>query len=228
MKTKSANKEKPVRPEVAFWFPPADMTNPAFIQNAMGCETLGGRTQYINMPEIEMANRMSGGHKQISLMLRNIYDCQRAGALRATTDGVTGNPLLCANQTISSTPYSSRKFYKYDLFNGTFGRMVFSHKPRTSRDGRIPRQGKYNDKFYKKRDIYITRLSTSQGRFINAPLNRLVDKLAEDMANLADLADDDVLWDVFKRALVSAWKAECLMWLLNDQSWTKAMGEMVE
>ena len=44
VKTKSANKEKPVRPDVAFWFPPADVTNAAFIQNAMGCEKLGQRT----------------------------------------------------------------------------------------------------------------------------------------------------------------------------------------
>ena len=57
MKTKSANKEKPVRPEVAFWFPPADVTNAAFIQNAMACESLGGRTQYLNMPEVEMADQ---------------------------------------------------------------------------------------------------------------------------------------------------------------------------
>ena len=35
MKTKSANKEKPARPDVGFFFPPSDATNPAFIQNAM-------------------------------------------------------------------------------------------------------------------------------------------------------------------------------------------------
>ncbi len=51
VKSKSANKEKPVRPEVAFWFPPADVTNAAFIQNAMACENLGGRTQYLNLPD---------------------------------------------------------------------------------------------------------------------------------------------------------------------------------
>ena len=32
MKTKSANKEKPARPDVAFWFPPADVTNAARLQ----------------------------------------------------------------------------------------------------------------------------------------------------------------------------------------------------
>ena len=180
------------------------------------------------MPEVEMADRMCGGHKQVSQMLRNIYDRQRAGALRATADGVTGNPILRANLTISSTPFATRKFYKNDLFNGTFGRMVFSYKPRTSRDGRIPRLGKFTDEFYQKLDEYLVRLDICKGRFIINPLNKLTDNLAQDMASLADLTDDDVLWDVSKRALVSAWKAGCILWVLNNQTWTKSMGELVE
>ena len=228
MKTKSANKEKPARPEVAFWFPPSDVTSAAFLQNAMACETLGERTQFLNMPEVEMADRMCGGHKQISQMMRNIYDRQRAGALRATADGITGNPILRANITISSTPFATRRFYKNDLFNGTFGRMVFSYKARNGRDGRIPRQGKYTDDFYHNLDEFLTRLEICKGRFVINPLNKLTDQLAADMATLADLTDDDVLWDASKRALVSAWKAGCVMWVLNHQTWTKSMGEMVE
>ena len=228
VKTKSANKEKPARPDVAFWFPPSDVTSAAFLQNAMACETLGARTQYLNMPEVEMADRMCGGHRQISQMLRNIYDRQRAGALRATADGVTGNPLLRANLTISSTPFATRRFYKNDLFNGTFGRMVFSYKARTHRDGRIPRQGKYSDDFYQQLDEYLVRLDICKGRHIIAPLNKLTDQLAADMASLADLTDDDVLWDASKRALVSAWKAGCILWALNGQIWTVAMGHLVE
>ena len=227
-KSKASTKEKPARPEVAFWFPPADVTNAAFIQNAMALETLGGRTQYLNMPEVEMADKMCGGHRQVTQMLRNIYDRQRAGALRATADGVTGNPILRTNLTISSTPYATRKFYKNDLFNGTFGRMVFSYKPRTSRDGHIPRQGKYSEEFYQRLDEYLVRLDICKGRYIIRPLNKLTDHLAADMASLADLADDDVLWDVSKRALVSAWKAGCVMWVLNNQAWSKPMGDLVE
>lgn len=228
IKTKSANKEKPVRPDVSFWFPPADVTNAAFLQNAMALEKQGARTQYLNMPEVEMADRMCGGHKQISQMLRNIYDRQRAGALRATAEGVTGNPVLRANITMSATPYAARKFYKNELFNGTFGRMVFSYKARQERSGRIPRQGKYDEAFLKKLDEYLVRLSICKGKYIIKPLNKLVDQLAADMASLADLTDDDVLWDISKRALVSAWKAGCIMWVLNGQTWTKAMGELVE
>ena len=194
----------------------------------MALEKQGARTQYLNMPEVEMADRMCGGHKQISQMLRNIYDRQRAGALRATADGVTGNPVLRANITMSATPYAARKFYKNELFNGTFGRMVFSYKARQERSGRIPRQGKYDEQFLKKLDEYLVRLSICKGRYIVKPLNKLIDQLAADMASLADLTDDDVLWDISKRALVSAWKAGCLMWVLNGQTWTRAMGELVE
>ena len=228
IKSRGANKEKPVRPTIAFLFPPSDTTNPAFIQNAMALEMLGCRTQYFNLPEIEMADKLCGNHKQVSQMFRNIYDKARSGALRATADGVTGNPVLRACFTISSTPIAARSFYKHELFNGTFGRMVFSYKARTNRNGRIPRLGKFNDDFYQKLDEYLMRLDICKGRFIIRPLNKLTDRLAQDMATIADLADDDVLWDVSKRALVSAWKAGCILWAINNQNWTKSMGDMVE
>ena len=226
--TRANNKDKPERPEEGIWFIPNDTTNPAFILNAIALETHGGRTQYINIPEVEMADKLCGGHKQVSQMLRNIYDRARAGAMRATAEGVTGNPILRACMTISSNPYSTRKFYKYELFNGTFGRMVFSFKPRGSREGVIPRQGKYPDEFYRKLDEYLVRLDICKGRFIIRPLNKLTDRLAQDMAKLADLTDDDLLFELSHRSLVSAWKAGCILWVLNNQTWTKSMGELVE
>ena len=82
-------------PGCGFWFPPTDTTKPAFIKNAIALEAQGGRTQYFNLPEVEMADQLCGSHKQVSLMFRNIYDRARAGALRATADGVTGNPTIC-------------------------------------------------------------------------------------------------------------------------------------
>ena len=226
--TKGANKDKPERPEVAFRFPPSNTTNAAFIQNAMALEAQGGLTQYFNLPEVEMADRLCGGHRQVSVLLRNVYDRDRAGALRATADGITGNPTIRACFTISSNPDSTRKFYKYELTNGTFGRMVFSYKPRASREGRIPRQGKYTDEFYQKLDEYLVRLDACKGRFIIRPLNWLTNRLAQDMATLADLADDDLLFEMSHRSLVSGWKAGCVLWVLNNQTWTKSMGELVE
>ena len=227
-KTEPNNRKKTAEPQLAYWFPPIDTTKAAFIKNAIALEAQGGRTQYFNLPEVEMADQLCGGHKNVSLMLRNIYDRQRAGALRATADGITGNPTLRACITISSNPDSTRKFYKYELTNGTFGRMVFSYKPRGERKGKIPRLGKYPDEFYQKLDDYLARLDLCKGRYIIKPLNKLIDKLAQDMATLADLADDDVLFEMSHRSLVSGWKAGCILWVLNNQTWTKSMGELVE
>ena len=225
---KASTKEKPARPDVAFWFPPSDTTRPAFLQNAMALEAQGGRTQYLDMPEVEMADGLCGGHRQFSQMLRNIYDVKRAGALRATDGGVTGDPILRVCLTLSATPFSVRKFYERELHNGTFGRMVFSYKPRQSRDGRIPRLGKFDDEFYNKLGGYLERLGSCKGRFIIRPLNKLTDRLAQDIASLADLADDDILWDMSKRALHSAWKAGCILWVLNNQTFSKSIADTVE
>ena len=227
MKTRGANKEKPERPEVSFWFPPADVTNAAFIQNAMACEKQGCRTQYLNLPEVEMADRMCGGHKQVSQMVRNIYDRQRAGALRATADGVTGNPTLRANITFTSTPEAARQFYRKDLTNGFFGRIPFAYKARGERTGRIPRQGTYGESFLTMLDSYLLRLDNCKGDFVVRPLNKLADQLAEEMANLADLADDDVLWELSHRSIFAAWKKGATLWILNDQTWTRSIGEFV-
>jgi hypothetical protein len=226
--TEPDNKKKTARPDVFFRFPPTNTTSAGLIQNALALEAQGGLTQYFNLPEVEMADRLCGGHKQVSVLLRNVYDLDRAGALRATADGVTGNPVMRACFTISSNPDSTRNFYKYELTNGTFGRMVFSYKPRGSRQGKIPRLGKFPDEFYQKLDEYLARLDLCKGRYIIRPLNKLTDKLAQDMATLADLADDDLLFEISHRSLVSGWKAGCILWVLNNQTWTRAMGELVE
>ena len=227
MKTRGANKEKPERPDVSFWFPPADLTNAAFIQNAMALEKQGGRTQFLNLPEVEMADRMCGGHRQVSQIVRNIYDCQRAGALRATSEGVTGNPVLRVNITFSSTPEAARAFYKKDLTNGFFGRIPFAYKPRCERKGVIPRQGSYDDEFMRELNQYVIKLDNCKGKFVVRPMNRIADRLAEEMARLADLADDDMLFELSHRSIFSAWKKAATLWILNDQTWTNSIGEFM-
>ena len=227
-KTSKANERKPERPETAFWFPPADVTNAAFLQNAMALEKDGSRTQYINLPEVEMADRMCGGHRQVSQIVRNIYDRERAGALRATVEGITGNPLLRANITFTSTPEAARKFYKNDLNNGFFGRIPFAFKAREARVGKIPRQGSYSPEFLAELDRYLRRVDGCKGQFFVKELNNVADKLAEEMATIADLADDDTLFELSHRSIFAAWKKGCVLWVLNEQQWSRSIGEFVK
>ena len=106
--------------------------------------------------------------------------------------------------------------------------MVFSYKPRGDRDGRIPRIGRFSDEFYQKLDEHLARLDSCKGRFVVRPLNKLIERLSDDIAELGDLTDNDVLWDYGKRSLISAWKAGCILWALNGQVFTRSVSDVVE
>lgn len=228
VQTKGSNKEKPSRPDVALFFPPANCTSAALLTNAMCCEQEGGHCQYFNLPEVEQADRLCGGHRQVSEMLRNINDRVRDGALRATANGVTGNPIFRVNITLSSTPFAARRFFRGELFNGTLGRVHTFYRPRNGRSGKIPRQGSYDEAFLLKVDAIVQRLEECKGRFVIPQLNKMVDRLAAEMAELADLTDNDVLWDMGKRAIQYGFKCGCIMWILAGQNWTRGIGEWVE
>lgn len=220
-------REKTTRPPVAIYFPPADTTRPAFIQNAMACEK-DGHAQYFNQPEVEMLDALCGGRKASGQMLINIHDVKRMGALRATAEGVTGNPKMRANINISSTEEAARNYYKRDIRTGKTGRVCFAYKPRGERKGKIPREGAYDEAFLAKLDVYLERLQNAHGNFIIKPLNKIADQLAAEMAQVADLTDDDTLFDLSHRCILAAWKKGATLWLLNNQQWTRSIGEFVE
>ena len=227
-KKRSQSKERPEEVFPLLRFLPADCTKPGYLKAQMACQEHGGLTTYIDIKEIEQLNNLCGSPKQVSQMLRLIWDREIYNALRATVDGVTGSALLRTNITVSTTPVRARQFFKYNLFDGTLGRMVFSYKPRGNRDGKIPRIGKFSEEFYQKLDEYLARLDNCKGRNVIRPLNKLIERLSNDIAELGDLTDNDCLWDMGKRSLISAWKAGCILWALNNMTWTRSMECIVE
>lgn len=227
-KKRSQSKERPEEVFPLLRFLPADCTKPGYLKAQMACQERGELTTYIDLKEIEQLDNLCGSHKQVTQMLRLMWDREIYNALRATVDGITGSALLRTNLTVSTTPVRARQFFKYNLYDGTLGRMVFSYKARGNRDGKIPRIGKFSEDFYKKLDEYLARLDNCKGRYVIKPLNKLIERLANDIAELGDLTDNDCLWDMGKRSLISAWKAGCILWALNNMTWTRSMGDIVE
>ena len=135
--------------------------------------------------------------------------------------------MVASGLTFSSTPDAARTFYKKDLTNGFFGRIPFAYKGRGERSGRIPRQGTYDEDFLQTLDEYLLRLDNCKGRFHVKPLNKVADQLAEEMARLSDLADDDILFELSHRSIFAAWKKGATLWILNDQTWSRSIGEFV-
>ncbi len=78
-----------------------------------------------------------------------------------------------------------------------------------------------------KLDGYLLRLDACKGRFVVKPLNRIADQLAEEMAGLGDLTDDDVLFELSHRSIFAAWKKAATLWILNDQTWSRSIGDFM-
>jgi len=227
-KKRSQTKDRPEEVFPLLRFLPADSSKPGYLKAQMACQEHGGLTTYIDLKEIEQLDNLCGSHKQVTQMLRLMWDREIYNALRATVDGITGSAVLRTNLTVSTTPIRARQFFKYNLFDGTLGRMVFSYKARGERSGKIPRIGKFSDEFYQKLDEYLARLDNCKGRHVIRPLNKIIERVSDDIAELGDLTDNDCLWDMGKRSLISAWKAGCIMWALNNMTWSRSMGEVVE
>jgi hypothetical protein len=133
------------------------------------------------------------------------------------------------NLTFSSTPGAARTFYRKDITNGFFGRIPFAYKGRSGkRSGKIPKQGTYSEEFLQELEKYLVKLDSCRGRFEVAQLNAKANQLAEDMAQLADITDDDMLWELSHRSIFSAWKKAAVLWILNDQTWSASIGNFME
>ena len=227
MKSRAANKAKPERPtDIYFLYPPEDITKPAFTQNCQALEQNGGLTQYINLSECEGAARLAGSRSQMSVLIRNAFDVERGGGqLRASESGISANPVIRLCMTMSSTPEVARAFYKRDMRNGFFSRVNIAYVPRGERIGKIPRQKDYDEDYLATMDQYLLRLKTARGSFYVRQLNKVADQLAEEMVDLANLADSDDLFEISHRSIFSAWKKAAVLWLLNDQTYTRSIGE---
>ncbi len=154
-------------------------------------------------------------------MVRNIYDCQRAGALRATARWRNGQSRAPGEPHLHFYPRGCPTVLQERPHQWFLRRIPFAYKARGERSGKIPRQGTYDEEFLKKIDSYLLRLDNCKGSFVVKQLNKVADQLAEEMARLADLADDDMLWELSHRSIFSAWKKGAVLWILNDQTWTK-------
>lgn len=226
-KTRATNSKGKERPnDLYFLFPPNDITKPAFAQNTESLEQNGGLTQYMNLSECEQANRIVGSHSQVSVLMRSAYDVERGiGQLRATEQGISANPVIRLCLTMSSTPQAARDFYKRDMTNGFFSRVNFSFVPREERIGKIPKVKDYDEAYLAQLDRYLLPLKNAHGGFHVKPLNRVADQLAEEMADLANFADSDELFEISHRCIFSAWKKAAVLWLLNDQTYTRSIGD---
>lgn len=225
-KTIGANKQKPARPEdAAILAPEPDMTNPALIQLLMDAELDGNRFLYTNIPEIDLLDQCCGSHKKVTKIIRLAYDLSRLGAQRATADGISGNPTLRWNFNFACVEQKAQTFFRDSLLDGTLSRIGISYIQRPKeRSGIIPKQGIYDDLYTRQMDAYLVRLQAATGEIECSQANKLVKRLALEMADIACLSDDEYFEALSYRSLVIAWLKACVLYVANGCQWSVAIG----
>lgn len=228
-KSKGQSKDKPDRPtDAAILVPEPDMTNPALIQLLQDAEREGNRSLYTPIPEIDLLDQCCGGHKKVTKVIRLNFDTKRYGAQRATPDGITGNPHLRWRFNFSCVEEKAQSFFKSCMTDGTLGRIGFSYIPKPLRKRGIPRQGNYDDAYLAKLDEYLIRLRSATGEIAVPKIDRIIDRIEDDLAEITDLADDDVFESLYHRSLVIAWLKGCVLYVTEGYRWTKEIADFVE
>lgn len=228
-KSKGQSKDKPERPtDAAILVPEPDMTNPALIQLLQDAEREGNRSLYTPIPEIDLLDQCCGGHKKVTKVIRLNFDTKRYGAQRATPDGITGNPYLRWRFNFSCVEEKAQSFFKSCLLDGTLGRIGFSYILKPERKRGIPRQGNYDEAYLQKLDEYLIRLRTATGEITVPKIDRLINRLESELADMADLADDDVFESLYHRSLVIAWLKGCVLYVAEGYRWSKPIADFVE
>ena len=80
-KKRSQSKDRPEEVFPLLRFLPADCSKPGYLKAQMACQERGGLTTYIDLKEIEQLDNLCGSHKQVTQMLRLMWDKEVYNAL---------------------------------------------------------------------------------------------------------------------------------------------------
>ena len=219
--TKSANKEKPKRPDdICVQILSSDMTNACFVQRLLDAERAGGKYLYTNIEELELLNQLqTNGSQNVGKIICLAFDNGKYGQERIGTQSVTARVKIRWNWNASSTIQKGMQFFKGRMVDGTLTRINFStiipdkSKPFV--------YGKYDEKFAEYLKPYITNLNLASGEIECQEALDMARRLSEECADRSALFDDEVYEDLSYRAVTSAYLKAMVLYIAHDMTWTK-------
>lgn len=220
-----ADEQKPERPQgLTVQWVKSDMTPAAFVQLMADA---GGRFLYSRLDEIGLLNQLktNGKGNNVTEILRLAYDCGEYGQERVGTKSVSECVEVRWNWNASTTPGKCRKFFADSMLDGTLSRMTFCTI--FTDDDRMPVYGIYDDKFRKQVQDFVAQLNDAKSLVKCRKANQLAADMIEENRQYSALADDDTYRELSYRATLSAFKRGMVLYLLNEQKWSKEIEDFV-
>src|SRR5574344_606385 len=223
--TKSANKEKPKRPEdLCVQVLVSDMTNAAFVQRM---KDAGDHYLYTNLEELDLLKQLqTNGTRDVGKIICLCFDNGKYGQERVGTASVTARVKIRWNWNASSTVQKGIQFFKGRLVDGTLSRINFSTIFRDKSKPFV--YGKYDDKYAEELKPFITNLNLATGHIECKQALQLAQKMLDNCMDEASLADDDTYQELAYRAVTIAYLKAMVLYIANDMTWSKDIADFAE
>jgi len=223
--TKGSNKEKPKRPEgLCVQMLVTDMTNAAFVQRL---KDAGGKYIYTNLEELDLLKQLqTNGTKDVGKIICLCFDNGTYGQERVGLQSITALLPLRWNWNASSTIEKGRDFFSNRLIDGTLSRINFCTI--INDDSKEFKYGEYDEQYAVDLKPYITNLNLCKGE-VTCPQALAMARRLQQKCTETALQTEDVIYQEFSyRAVTIAYMKAIVLYIANDMTWDKTIGEFCE
>ena len=226
--TKSANSEKPERPQdICVQIVDSDMTNAAFTQRLDDAERSGNKALFTIMDEMEQLKKVAGGSVgEVTEIIRRDFDTDKYGQERVGTQSVKARTTLRWNLVFSSTPNTAKMFFGSNIDNGTFSRINLSTIVKDDLEHR-PKFKAYDEVFDKNLAVYLARLETASGTIVCKQAKRHIEALLDRAEERSLMMGNETYEQMSYRAADIAFRKAILLYIMNGMKWSKEIEDFV-
>lgn len=205
-----------------------NLTDAVFNQRVVDAHRNGQRYLFTQCDELDTLKQLTsrGTPEQVSILIRKAFDNSDHGQERVGAESVTGIAPLRFNFNASTTIPNCRRFFYRGVNDGTVTRLSMSTiiKPV---DAPRPVFKEYDDEYKEAIRRVVETLDKKVGVYQSGKANKFIEKLMDENETLSDLYGSESYLVMSYRATVIAWLKGMVLYLLNDEKWTKQIEEYI-
>lgn len=205
-----------------------NLTDAVFNQRVTDAHRNGERYLFTQCDELDTLKQLTskGTPEQVSIIIRKAFDNSLHGQERVGAESVTGIAPLRFNFNASTTIPNCRRFFYRGVNDGTITRLSLSTiiKPV---DAPRPKFADYDDEYKQVVRKIVECLDRKVGTYHSEKCEKFILKLLDENEELSDIYGSESYLVLSYRATVIAFLKGMVLYLLNNERWTKDIEEYV-
>ena len=205
-----------------------NLTDAVFNQRVTDAHRNGERFLFTQCDELDTLKQLTskGTPEQVSIIIRKAFDNSLHGQERVGAESVTGIAPLRFNFNASTTIPNCRRFFYRGVNDGTITRLSLSTiiKPV---DAPRPKFAEYDDDYKQAVRKIVENLDKKVGTYHSEKCEKFILKLLDENEELSDIYGSESYLVLSYRATVIAFLKGMVLYLLNNERWTKEIEEYV-